>query len=322
MDRKMSDSDTSDRPTMTPITSMAVDLSPGRRLSAIWNDFLRGSQECTPSERRISLARVREEVMQEFEDEDIGLVIANDRRMDHSMGSELQDAHLINAIAMLRWKGGLEEETDVGISEKVDLISSEISELEANRIDTPTFPTKQATSFLRTTASTLRSASTPINLPSVSAETPSPSSSPARPQLPLVTVTRPTIVPDAINPLSPHFISYKSSNTPVFGTGRTVHDRRPPPEKLSKTSPAQKKSTAKLVKAQAKLDTTPTASTKKMKELKGSKAPGYTPRPANAWILYRSEQIRVLKEDSTDSTVKRPQSDVCKSHRFMAGQIL
>lgn len=317
----MSDSASLERPTTTPINSMAVDLSPGRRLSAIWNDFLRGSQECTPSERRISLARVREEVMEEFEDDDVGLAIANDRTMDYSMEleSELQDAHLINAIAMLRWKGGLEEESDVGISEKVDLISIEISELEANRIDKPSFPAKQATSFASSFASTFRSGSTPVTLPSVPAETPSPSSSPARPQLPLVTVTRPTIVPDAINPLSPHFIPYKYSNAPVFGTGRTVHDRRPPPEKLSKTSPAQKKSTAKLVKAHAKPDTSPTASTKKIKELKGSKAPGYTPRPANAWILYRSEQIRVLKEDSTDSTVKRPQSDVCKSHHFLAG---
>lgn len=37
---------------------------------------------------------------------------------------------------------------------------------------------------------------------------------------------------------------------------------------------------------------------------------GYTPRPPNAWILYRSEQIKILKTDKDVS--KKPQSDICK----------
>lgn len=39
------------------------------------------------------------------------------------------------------------------------------------------------------------------------------------------------------------------------------------------------------------------------------KPEGYTPRPPNAWILYRSEQIRLLKQDREVS--KKPQSDIC-----------
>lgn len=37
---------------------------------------------------------------------------------------------------------------------------------------------------------------------------------------------------------------------------------------------------------------------------------GYTPRPPNAWILYRSQQIRNLKQDPELS--KKPQSDISK----------
>ena len=40
------------------------------------------------------------------------------------------------------------------------------------------------------------------------------------------------------------------------------------------------------------------------------KPEGHTPRPPNAWILYRSAQIQILKSDSNIS--KKPQSDICK----------
>ncbi|KAM0756316.1 hypothetical protein T439DRAFT_278173, partial [Meredithblackwellia eburnea MCA 4105] len=44
---------------------------------------------------------------------------------------------------------------------------------------------------------------------------------------------------------------------------------------------------------------------------KSAKRPeGHTPRPPNAWILYRSEQIRALKSDKELS--KKPQSDISK----------
>lgn len=43
----------------------------------------------------------------------------------------------------------------------------------------------------------------------------------------------------------------------------------------------------------------------------GTKPEGYTPRPPNAWILYRSEQIRILKSDK--ETSGKPQSDICES---------
>lgn len=43
----------------------------------------------------------------------------------------------------------------------------------------------------------------------------------------------------------------------------------------------------------------------------GAKPEGYTPRPPNAWILYRSEQIRILKGDK--KTSGKPQSDICES---------
>lgn len=38
---------------------------------------------------------------------------------------------------------------------------------------------------------------------------------------------------------------------------------------------------------------------------------GHTPRPPNAWILYRSAQIQILKADEEIS--KKPQSDICES---------
>lgn len=41
-------------------------------------------------------------------------------------------------------------------------------------------------------------------------------------------------------------------------------------------------------------------------------ADSYTPRPPNAWILYRSEQIRVLRKDAT--MIKKPQSEICWWH--------
>lgn len=37
----------------------------------------------------------------------------------------------------------------------------------------------------------------------------------------------------------------------------------------------------------------------------------HVPRPPNAWILYRSEQIRVLKQDQ--ETSRKPQSEICAS---------
>ncbi|KAL8284180.1 hypothetical protein RQP46_004929 [Phenoliferia psychrophenolica] len=40
------------------------------------------------------------------------------------------------------------------------------------------------------------------------------------------------------------------------------------------------------------------------------RADGYTPRPPNAWILYRSQQIRNLKQDP--ELAKKPQSDISK----------
>jgi hypothetical protein len=41
------------------------------------------------------------------------------------------------------------------------------------------------------------------------------------------------------------------------------------------------------------------------------KPEGYTLRPPNSWILYRSEKIRLLKSESTGP--KKPQSDICES---------
>lgn len=41
------------------------------------------------------------------------------------------------------------------------------------------------------------------------------------------------------------------------------------------------------------------------------KPEGHTPRPPNAWILYRSAQIQILMSDANVS--KKPQSDICKS---------
>lgn len=40
------------------------------------------------------------------------------------------------------------------------------------------------------------------------------------------------------------------------------------------------------------------------------KKEGHQPRPANAWILYRSAQIQKLRTD--DELAKQPQSEVCK----------
>ena len=48
---------------------------------------------------------------------------------------------------------------------------------------------------------------------------------------------------------------------------------------------------------------------KKISVKKAKKPEGYVGRPPNAWILYRSEQIRILKTDN--AKIKKPQSDIC-----------
>ena len=40
-----------------------------------------------------------------------------------------------------------------------------------------------------------------------------------------------------------------------------------------------------------------------------NRGPDYQPRPPNAWILYRSAQLKVLKED--EALASKPQSDIC-----------
>ena len=40
-----------------------------------------------------------------------------------------------------------------------------------------------------------------------------------------------------------------------------------------------------------------------------NRGPDYQPRPPNAWILYRSAQLKILKEDQ--SVASKPQSDIC-----------
>lgn len=48
---------------------------------------------------------------------------------------------------------------------------------------------------------------------------------------------------------------------------------------------------------------------------KKSNDPDHVPRPPNAWILYRSEQIRVLKQDQ--ETSRKPQSEISKLIGYM-----
>lgn len=103
------------------------------------------------------------------------------------------------------------------------------------------------------------------------------------------------------HPTLPHNLSVPVNRTiygnePIASATTGFTDMQPLLKK-----PKVKAPTAAAIKRAAKLAE---------KALKG--LPTHVGRPPNAWILYRSEQIRILK--SENSLLKKPQSDICQSH--------
>lgn len=146
----------------------------------------------------------------------------------------------------------------------------------------------------------------------------------------------PLLDSDILPPPSPtnlNFISPRRNSSrlqslggPQAGTGRSIYGAAPPVPEITAaiiaaagiSLPPKNSKKRKIVKDEddsPDFDPPPTVA-KKINAKKVKKPEGYVGRPPNAWILYRSEQIRILKADNT--TLKKPQSDICQCNSSFA----
>ncbi len=93
---------------------------------------------------------------------------------------------------------------------------------------------------------------------------------------------------------------------PVAGAGRS---QQPAAQAPLDQNPDSTNSAASLPTTQPVASTSTSEPTAKPKRERKNKE-GHQPRPANAWILYRSAQIQKLRTD--EELAKKPQSEVCE----------
>lgn len=274
-------------------TKSGSDAPNSRRLSLAWNEFFRlGADSATMMERKASLALVLEETERD-----------DTMSTCSSPGSRSPPSSLFLDLPITSvhydWNQDLQEIL-AGVARSGEMSAVARANFEPAVGTTSTtargpFPALSPPVPTAGSTDTFQSAGLAPKSPLGRPVSPRTESSPPKPL---------TFHSHSLASLAP-----QSKVRPIVG--RTIHNRvKPTRAALSTATPLQKKSTAKLVAGKAPLISELTESTKKNK---AGKPAGYTPRPPNAWILYRSEQIRVLKEDANSSTVKKPQSDICES---------
>lgn len=247
-----------------------------RRLSSsAWNDFLRASSMESSRNNKIMLCQVEEESAVES-GEDGGLNILGNRNILRG-----EDPFSITAPPMISWSSK-QQGTDRMQVEREQVVDQP-----------PSVVSISTSSFIN------------INAPAVQADT----------ELAPIDFTgleyalafQATTAPSRPDPCSsPTFSSQPPPDLPSVQASPAL----PLPAHASEHMPPRPVMAASVDPSIGIIIASTSKSPKKPS--KSARGPDYTPRPPNAWIIYRSEQIRVLKADAASSqTIKKPQSDIC-----------